>query len=117
MATKSSKFSGLARRLKNAGLKVSRSDRSETIYVCCGKRELRISGHELGVADYGSRQQKHVGPEVVVSADQSPAEIIAACLEEVRQYMRDYAGCYTESERSKAAATLRSLRSLAVKLS
>lgn len=106
------RFHGLARRLKNLGLRVTRSDRSETIYVAVTfTRDLRISGHELGVADYGTRQQSHKGPEVVSDLTDLPATI-GDCIDEVREYVRSHAADWTAFERSNAAATLCGLRRL-----
>lgn len=110
------KFAGLARRLKNAGLKVHGSDRSETIYVAIGDCELRISGHELGVADYGTRQQRHRGPEVVMQLDDLAA-VLDECIFQARQWVRDFAGHWTAGRRSQAAAAFCSLRRIAAKVS
>lgn len=115
MAT-NKKFSGLARRLKNAGLKVNRSDRSETIYLAVGPCELRISGHELGWADYGTRQQKHRGPEVVTDLND-----LGAFLYDAIYAVRDYIGdcrkqLWTESQRTEAAKAICALRKLSKKL-
>jgi hypothetical protein len=111
------RFHGLARRLKNVGLRVTRSDRSETVYVSItATRDLRISGHELGYADYGTRQQSHRGPEVVSDLSDLAATV-AACIEEVREYTRNYSGDWTAFERSSAAATLCGLRRLSDKIS
>lgn len=111
MTTKS-KINGIARRMKNAGLKVSRSDRSETLYARFGQRDLRLSGHELGVADYGSREQRHIGPEVIISGDEAVADILQDCLYEIRDYLRDYGWKLSEYGRKQAADSIRKLRGL-----
>lgn len=107
------KFTGFAKRLQNAGLRVWRSDRSETIYVAIGKCELRISGHELGVADYGTRQQKHHGPEVVTALEDL-GSAVEACLLAVREYLfEDCRAAHWEGyERSSAAKAICALRRL-----
>ena len=106
------KFTGFAKRLKNAGLRVWRSDRSETIYVAVGKCELRISGHALGVADYGTRQQKHHGPEVITDlADIGAA--VSECLVAAREYIFDNRACnWASYERQAAAKAICNLRRL-----
>lgn len=107
------RFHGLARRLQNAGLRVSRSDSTETIYVeIVGLRTLRIAAHELGWADYGHREQRHRGPEVVAPATASVADILADCLDAARDEVRDCAGGYTAGDRRRAAVVLRALRTV-----
>ena len=115
MAT-NKKFSGLARRLKNAGLKVNRSDRSETIYVAVGPCELRVSGHELGWADYGTRKQSHKGPEVITDL-RNLADSVSEMIYTVREYISDCRKQYwTASKRSAAAKALCGLRRLYKKI-
>jgi hypothetical protein len=106
------KLAGIERRLKAAGVRIDRSDRSETRYAGDHGCHLRISTHELGWADYGSREQVHHGPEVVVSVDDSPADILTQCIAAVREFGRDMprSDVVQRMDRRDAAALLRGLR-------
>lgn len=103
---------------KRSGLETDRSDRSETRYVTLGwSREwsrsvkLRVSFHELGWADYGSRRQSHSGPEAIVERDATTLDIHTAALEAVREFVADGGPVHWEPrERAKLAETLRTLR-------
>lgn len=99
-----------AARCRAAGLRVSKSPRSATRYISlCYGCEARVSDHELGRADYGSREQHHRGgPEVIVESGWDISKVVA----EITYLVR--ADCYGLSigrdERPRLAASLRALR-------
>lgn len=96
------RMAGLARRLRAAGIQIERSDRSETVYIGPPDCRLRLSFHELGVADYGTRVQVHHGPEVVLDLGCGAADALTECISEFREAAR----CLKDRWHRKEAARL-----------
>jgi len=74
--------------LKRAGWKLDHKSDSGSRYYTHPMEDvrLRVSDHELGYADYGSRKQSHRGPEVVLDSIKSEAEL----LDQVNAAIADY---------------------------
>lgn len=89
---------------KRRGAMVEASPRSETRYLWCGSLSLRLSNHELGYADYGTRRQAHRGPQVICGVV-GLAEVIAESIAAVRE-----AALLAGTSRRDAAKMIRVLR-------
>ncbi len=91
---------------------IKKSPSSETRYVRCGTIELRISDHDLGYGDYGSRKQVHRGPEVVFTAETAadPGFAFAEVLAAVREHAETLTCRFA---RQDAAALIRAIRAAA----
>ena len=117
MTKKQQTLKTIAKHLKSSGLPISASNRSSTRYIGFGAVSIRVSDHELGVADYGSRIQKHKGgPDIVISAEKSIVEIVEEIIYEFRQYICDYFAWKSDEDRFDAAKTLCGLRAAYKKL-
>lgn len=94
------------------GLEVRRSPRSETCYAWHGVLALRLSGHALGYSDFGTRQQVHGGPELILDGDDlaPPAEAIDKAIAAVREYGAELARGGDAMARQDAASMIRALR-------
>lgn len=99
--------SGIARRLASVGIRIDRSPRSESIYARVGTLRCRISGHDLGWADYGTRPQSHNGPEVVFDEPVATVEALRLICRAVREVAESVAH---PVERRLLADDLRRLR-------
>lgn len=76
----------IAQRARATTILLDRSDRSQTIYLMSGGGiRVRLSNHELGWADYGTREQvHHGGPDIVIDDEDGPLELIDRIIDECR---------------------------------
>jgi len=51
---------------------------SGSTYLRRGDVVLRLSDHNLGYADHGTREQLHNGPEIIVNGRETPTDLAAA---------------------------------------
>lgn len=75
-------------RMKREGWTVDHKSDSGSVYVVSPdlKVRLRISDHDLGVADYGSREQFHNGPELVLRLVTPESDILAELRDQLGEY-------------------------------
>ncbi len=59
---------------------------SGSCYVRRAEMRLRLSDHDLGYADYGSREQVHDGPEVIFHGTETWREVLKMVVEATRDY-------------------------------
>jgi hypothetical protein len=73
------------KRLKQLGWKMEHRSESGSVYYRSpdGEKLLRLSNHDLGFGDYGSRQQVHHGPEIVLGEPMSQQELRDTIGEEI----------------------------------
>lgn len=57
---------------------------SGSLYVTRDGQRLRLSDHALGMADYGSREQTHRGPEVVFCGSETWKEALAEVAAQIK---------------------------------